>query len=172
MGHQHWVDCPKHESEATDGAVESLCLAVLAGSSCLAIHGQLIDNYEVCNAGNSVPSPLLSVTVAESSEKTGKDHDEVCNDSNKDVGTRQSSEKSKIQEQKRCGDRPVDVSCPVHLTVDGLGFIWDILVIGLGYDDLLQAETVTSSHGEVREESKSRDEGGQDVEQAFLLHLV
>lgn len=45
-------------------------------------------------------------------------------------------------------------------------------MVGLGNDNLLEGDTVTSGHGKVRQEGKGSDEGRQDMEHAFLLHLV
>jgi hypothetical protein len=138
----------------------------------MAIVCELVDNCEVCNACDGIPSPLLAVVLTESSKEACKDHDYVCNDGNQDIGTRKSSKKSKIQKYEWRRNRPVDVSCPVDLTEDDLFCVWDFLVVGLGNDNLLEGDTVTGGDGEVRQESNGGNEGCQDVEQAFLLQLV
>ena len=109
--------------------------------------------------------------MTESSKETGQDHDKVCSDGNKDICTRKSSEEGKVQEQKWGGKRPVDVSCPVDLTVDDFSYDWDFLVM-LFDDNLVVGDAVTSGQSEVREEGKGGNEGRQDVEHAFLLQLV
>jgi hypothetical protein len=97
IGYIHWVDRPKNESVTSNGAVESLGLAVLASHRRLAIVRKLVDNCEICNACDRIPSPLLAIAITESSKETCKDHDYICNDGNKDIGPRKSSEKSKVQ---------------------------------------------------------------------------
>ena len=41
--------------------------------------------------------------------------------------------------------------------------------MGLLLNDLVVGDSITSSHGEVRQEGEGGDEGSQDVEHAFLL---
>ena len=48
--------------------------------------------------------------------------------------------------------------------------IWHLLVLfNLGVPG--KADAVSGGHGEVRQEGEGGDEGSQDVEEAFLLHL-
>ena len=138
----HWVDGPEDQSEASNGTIESLGLAVLAGNSGAAVEGKLIDDDEEGNAGPGVPAPLLAVIVAESREETSQDHDEVGNHGNQNVGTTQTSEECKVHEEEWGSDAPVNISCPVDLAVVNLGCVWDVLV-RLGFGDLVQANSVT-----------------------------
>ena len=92
--------------------------------------GQVPDDDEVGETGNGVVSPLGWVVLsAESSKETGQDHDNVSNDSQKGVSTVEASEEAEIEEKKRGGDGPVDVTSPVNLAVDVLGGVRDVLVL-------------------------------------------
>lgn len=146
--HSHWVDSPEDQSESRNSTVESLGLAILAGDRSSAVEGKLVDNDEEGKAGPGVPAPLAAIIGTESSKETSEDHDEVGNNGDEDVGSRETSHESKIREQKRCGDTPVDVSCPVYLTVRGLVRVRDMLV-GLYLNNLVVANAVTAGHGEV-----------------------
>ena len=171
-GNKHWVDSPAEEGVATNSAKESLGLAVLAGNGSSAVNCELVDYSEVCNASNGKPSPLLSATVTESSKETSQDHNEVCDDGNKDICTRQTSKERKIQEQEWRSEKPIDISCPVDLAVDYLICIRHVLVMRLFNCNFVIGNALANSHGEVGEESEGRDESRQNVEQAFLLELV
>ena len=171
MADVHWVDSPEDQGEATNGTEESLGLAVLVGDGRTAVDSQLVDDDEVCNAGNGVPSPLLSALAAIGCEKTCKNHDQIGDDGDEDACTIEAGEKSKIEEQEGSGQGPVDISCPVDLTVESLVCVWDALVF-LGQDDLVVVDTMTGGHGVVGDESKGGDEGSDDVKQAFLLCIV
>ena len=139
----HWVDGPKEEGEATNCTVEGLGLGVLAGDGSLAVEGELPDNDEVCNAGNGIPAPLLSIAGAKGSEETSKDHDEIGNYSNQDVGTGETSKESQVHEEEWGGERPVDVSGPVDLTVDDIMGVWESVAVALGLDDLVVGDAIT-----------------------------
>ena len=141
----HWVDSPEDQSETSNGSEESLGLAVLVGSCGTAVEGELVDNDQVGNAGNGVPSPLSSICVTEGSEETGEDHDHIGNNGHEDAGTVEAGKQGKIEEQEWCGHGPVDISSPVYLTVDGLICVWDMLV-GLDLDNLVEADSITACH--------------------------
>jgi hypothetical protein len=166
--HSHWVDCPQDQSEAGNGTVESLGLAVLASNSGTAVEGKLIDNDQVGEASPAVPAPFLTVRVTESSEETGKDHDEISHNSNQNVGAAKTGKESKIKQKEWGGDAPVDVSCPVDLAVDDLVCVWDMLVL-FNLDNLVVADSVTGGHGKVGKEGEGGDESCQDMEETFLL---
>lgn len=165
------VDGPEDESEASDGTVEGLGLAVLVGNGRAAVDRQLVDNDEEGKAGPRVPAPLLAIGVTVGSEEAGQHHDEIGNDSHENVGTAETGKEGQIEEEQWGGDAPVDVPGPVDLTVDDLVSVWHMLV-GLSLDNLVEVGSIASGHGEVGEEGKGRDEGRQDMEQAFLLELL
>jgi len=164
-----WVDGPKDQSETSNSTIERLGLAVLVGNSLASVESQLVDNGEISNAGNYVIAPFLTIIVTEGSKETSKDHDNISNDGDQDVGTTETGQKSKIEEQEWSGNTPVDISCPVNSSVDDLGNgVWNITIMGLVNDDLVVADTVTSGHGKVGNEGKGRDESGQNVEKTLL----
>ena len=167
----HWVDSPEDESESGNSTVESFGLAILAGNCRSTVEGKLVDDDQECKAGPGVPSPLLAVAVAVGSKETGKDHDEICNNGNENVGTAEASEQSKIEKQEWGRDAPVDITCPVDLTVGYLDCVWNMLV-ALDLHNLVVALSISSGHGKVGQEGKGGDESSQNMEESFLLPML
>lgn len=167
----HWVGGPEDESEKGDRRDKSLGLVVLSSNGLTSIVSNLEDDDQEGNASPGVPAPLLTITIAESSEETSQDHDDVGNNSNKDVGTVKTSQQAKVKEQKWCSDGPVDISCPVDFTIDVLVSVWKVMLVLVGLDSVVVADTITSSHGKVGEKGKGCDESGQDMEETFLLDV-
>lgn len=164
----HWVDRPQDESEASNRCVEGLRLAVLVGNSSAAIESQLVDHDQVGNTCPHIPTPGLAVLATEGSEQASQDHNHIGNDGDQDVSTTETSEKGQIQQEKWCSNSPINVSCPVDLSLVVLMCVWDSLVMdGLGV--CVEASAIPGGHGEVGEECKGSDEGSQYVEKAFLL---
>ena len=141
----HWVDSPEDQGKASNGSEESLGLAILVCSCGTAVEGKLVDNDQVGNAGNSVPSPFSSICVAEGSKETGEDHDHIGHNGDEDASTVEAGKERQIEEQEWCGHGPVDISSPVNLAVDGLICVWDMLV-GLDLDNLVEADSITACH--------------------------
>ena len=169
--HSHWIDGPKKQGETGNGSIEGLGLAVLLRDGFSTAYGKLIDDNEVGDATPSVPAPLLALLgLAEGSEHPSQNHDDIGNDSNQDVGTTETSKESKIKEEEWGCDAPVNVSCPVDLTVDSVVNIWD-LVVFLSFGVLGIADAITGGHGEVGQEGEGGDEAGNYVEETFLLHM-
>jgi hypothetical protein len=167
----HRVDSPDDEGEATDGSEEVANLATLGGGSVAAVEDELPDNDEVGNAGNGVPAPLLGGLLrAERGEETSEDHDDVGNNGDQDVGTGKTSEQRKVEEEKRGGDGPVNVTSPVDLAVDVVLGVRDVLVV-LHLGGVVVANAVAAGHGEVGESGEGDNEGGQDVVQTLGLGL-
>ncbi len=167
----HRVDSPKDKGETSNGSEESLGLVVLGHDDGTAIDSKLINNDEVGNASHGVITPLGSSLGSKGSKETGKDHDDIGDNGNEDVGTAQAAKEAKVQKQERGGNTPVDVSSPVDFTLNDIVSVGEVLlgVLDLG---LVDGDTITHSHGEVRDHGKGGDEGSQDVEQAFLLDCV
>jgi len=163
----NWVDRPQDESEASDGCVEGLRLAVLVGNGSTAIHGQLVDHDQVGNTGPNIPTPGLAVLGTERSEQTSQYHNHIGDDGDQDVSTTEASQKGQIQQEEWGSNSPVDVSCPVDLSLVVLICVWNTLVMD-SFGVCVVASAIPSGHGVVGEECKSSDEGSQDVEQAFL----
>jgi hypothetical protein len=89
----HRIDSPDDESEAADGTEEVADPATLRHSSIVAVQHKLPDDYKIGNAGDGVPSPFLyRLLGVEGGEETGEDHDDINDNSDKYVGTRNSSQ--------------------------------------------------------------------------------
>lgn len=145
----HWVNGPKDQCEAGDGAEEGGCLGILVLNNAAAIDCELVDDYQVGNASHGVPSPLRTLLDGEGGEETGQDHDDIGNNSNENVGTSQTSEQGKIEEEEWGSDTPVDVTSPVNLTVNGLGDIRNVASRAVYGGDLVVANAILDCHGEV-----------------------
>ena len=132
-GNIHGIDSPEDESESCNSREESCSLLVLALNSSTSIEAQLVDNDQVRNTGNGIPSPLGTLLNLEGGKQTGKNHDDISNDGDKDVGSCKTGEEAEIEEQEGSGDAPVDIAGPVDLTVDDLLDIWDAFlgVVGM-----------------------------------------
>lgn len=168
----HGVDSPDDEGEATNGSEEVANLATLGSGGVAAVEDELPDNNKVGNAGNGVPAPLLGGLLrAERGEETSENHDDVGNNGDQDVGTGKTSEQRKVEEQKRGGDGPVDVTGPVDLAVDVVLGGGNVLVVLL-LSGVVVADTVAAGHGEVGQSGEGDNEGGQDVVQTLGLRYV
>ena len=167
----HWIGGPEDEGEEGERPDKSLGLGVLSSDGLASIVTNLEDDDQEGNASPGIPSPLLAITFAKSSEETSQDHDNVGNDSNKDVGTIETSQQAKVKEQKWCCDGPVHISCPVDFTVDVLVCVGKVVLVLVGLDNVVVADTVAGGHGKVGEEGEGCDESGQDVEETFLLQV-
>ncbi len=165
----HWVDRPEDEGETSDGSKESLSLAVLASSSRTAVEGELVDDSEIGEATKSIPAPLLTIFLTESSKETSHDHDQIGNNGNENVGTTEAGQEAKIEEQEWGGEGPVNITSVVDLTEDILDGVWDMLGVLLDDRDVLQRDASTGGHCEVGEEGEGGDEGSDDMEESFLL---
>lgn len=138
------VDGPDDKSESTNGSEKVTNLATLGHGRATAVDDENPDDDEVGEAGHGVPSPLLAGALgAESSKETGQDHDDVGNNGEESVSTAETSKETEVQEEKRSGKRPINVTGPVDLTVDVLLGVWDVLV-GLGDGRLVVRDTVSS----------------------------
>ena len=130
------------------------------------------DDDEVGNASHGVPAPLLRGTFcAVGSEETGQDHDDIGDNSHEDVSTVHAGEKSKVEEEERGGDGPVNVTSEEDLAVDVVEGVVDVLVLFSDLD-VVPADTVAGGHGEVGDGSGDGDDGGDDVVETLGLEEV
>ena len=164
----HWVGSPEDEGESANGLEELAGLGIFGHGHRTSMDGKLVDDDEERETTHGVVCPFHTLVRSKGSKHTGQDHDDIGHDGDENVGTTQAGEEAKIQEQKRGGDAPVDVSGPVNGTLDGLVGVGYMLVGFLDHD-LDGADAVTGCHGEVRDGGESGDEGRQDVEETFLL---
>ena len=112
------------------------------------MNSELVDDDKVGNASHGVISPLCALVGTEGSEQAGEDHDEISDNGHEDVGTTETSEESKIHEQKWGGDTPIDISSPVDLAVDidgGVGYV----LVGFGNGVVGVRDTITHGHSKV-----------------------
>jgi len=160
----NWVQSPENKSETTNGSEELSGRAALAGNATTTAHGKDVDDEKVCNASHGVPAPRNTLLGSESSKETGENHDDICDDGNKDVCSREPSEEGEVEEEKRGGKRPVDVAGPEDLAVDVL----DEILFCLPQDDVVEGAAFTGGHGVIGEGSEGGDEGCDDMEESFL----
>ena len=168
----HWVCRPDNESESCDGTEESSHLGALVLDLSTTIDCQMPDDYQVCDTSDCVPAPLLWGTLAAiSSEQTCQDHDDIGNDGHQNMGTIQAGQETEIKQQKGCSQAPVHIASPEDLAINiGIG-VWDV-IMALTEGDVVDRNTVACSHSEVRDGSEDSDQGGDDMEEAFLLLLL
>jgi hypothetical protein len=167
----NWVQGPENEGEAADGSKELGGGAALAHDCTATRDDKLVDDDEVSNAGNCIPSPLLTIVLAESGKEASQNHDDVCNESNEDASTVHACQESQVEEEKWCSDAPVNISGPEYLTEDMLDSVGNVLVCLLDNDVCVRI-SVTGGHGEVGDGSEGGDHSGDDMEEAFLLVVV
>lgn len=167
----NWVQSPEDESEASNGSEELSSGVGLGSDSTTTWNDELVYDDQVRSTSHGVPSPLLTFSVSECSEKTGEDHDQICNNGDCDIGSVHASEESKIEEEKGGGESPVDITSPEDLTEDMFDSVGGVLVDLLD-NDVGKRVAVAGGHGEVGESGKCSDEGGDDMEEAFLLYCV
>lgn len=159
----HRVDGPDDKSEAGNGSEELANLAALGHGVGAAVNGEHPDDNEVGNASDGVPAPLLRSTLAtKGGEETGQNHDNIGNDSQKDVATAEAGKQSQVEEEKRSGQAPVDIAGPVNLAVNVVGGVRDVAV-RVSDGGAVVADAVASGHGEVGQGSKGDNESGDDV---------
>lgn len=161
------VESPEDQSEATDGSKELGGSVVLGQRSTTTRDDELVDDDEVCDASNSIVSPLLAIILAKGSKETKENHDDVRNDGDEDACSIHASKESKVQEQERSGQAPVNVAGPEDLAEDVVDGVGDVIVCFLN-DDVGEGVSVSGSHGEVGDGCEGGDEGGDNVEESLL----
>ena len=132
IGHtpDDWVDEPDDDGVRGDGAVELAQVGALLAGLRTAVEDEVPDDHEEGNAGDGVPAPALWVALgAVGSEETGQDHDDVGGDGHHDVAAAGACQEEEVQEQEWRGDGPVNVAGVVHLPVDVLVCVRDVLVV-------------------------------------------
>lgn len=168
----HGVCSPEHESVRGDGDKEGAELGALGGRIGTSVQGKVPNDEQEGNAGNGIPAPLLgSVLLAESSEQTSEDHDQVSDDGHKDVAAGHASQETEIEQQKGCGNSPVNIAGPEDLAVHCGECIRNMVVLVADLDRVYR-DTVTGSHGEVRDGRGDGNDGGNGVVEALRLDAV
>jgi len=123
-----WVKSPEDEGEACNGNKERGGLGVLGRNCFAAWDNKYVDDDQVGNASHGIPSPLLTLAVSVGSEETGENHDQVSDNSNKDVGSIDSGEEGEVKKEEWGGQGPIDVSGIEYLAEDMLDGVWNMLV--------------------------------------------
>jgi hypothetical protein len=165
----HWIGSPEEESVSRDGSKELANVAALAESHSTSVDDQVPNDDKVSDAGNGIPAPLLCTAVAVSSEETSKNHDQISNNSHEHVATVEASEEHKIEEEKRSGDGPVNITSPVDLAVDVVVSGWNAFLVVLCGVGVLPRDTVLGGHTIVRYGSGDGDESSDDMVKAAGL---
>ena len=165
----HGVGSPEEESVAGNGEEEGRDVLALGLDSGTAVNTKVPDHDKVGEAGNGVPSPLGRGTLrAESSEETSEDHDKISDNGNGEMSTVHASQETKIEEQKRSGDSPVNVTSPEDLAMDLVVGVRNVVVL-LTDLDAVNRDTLAGGHGEVRDRSSDGDQSCDNIEEALLL---
>ena len=170
MENLHGIDGPKDQGEACDGDEKCSGLLVLVLNNATSVDGKLVDDDKISNASHGIPSPFRAFIDGDSSEETGQHHDDVSNDSDEDVGTTEPGKEGEVQQQEWGRQGPVNVTCPVDLTVNVGEGIREVLLGVLDGDHILR-DTSLDSHAIVRNGGEGSNKGSQNVEQAFLLPM-
>ena len=124
----NWVQGPENKCEETNGCEEPGSLVILGGYRTTTWDGEQVDNDKVSSTCHGIVCPLLTIRSSEGCKETEENHQDVGNDGNEDVGSVQACEECKVEKEERCGDGPINVSCPIDLSVDVLGDIRGVLV--------------------------------------------
>lgn len=165
----HWVDSPDDDGETSNGGIKATNLATLGCGRRTTGNDEMPEDEDVGNAGNGIPAPLLwSVFRAEGSEETGQDHDKIGNDGHDDRATWSTGQEQEIEEKKWCRDGPINITGPVDLTEDVVVGVRDVLVL-VGLDDVVVADSGTAGHGKVRDGSEDGDGGRNNVVETLAL---
>jgi hypothetical protein len=133
----------------------------------VAVEANLIDKCQIANAGNRVPDPTAFMAGIGGSE-TGREHDQIRRDSDKNAGTVQTSDESDVDDEQWVGQDPVYVSRPEHLSKILLFGIRNMLVSFVD-NRVSPTDAVTCCHCKIGKERDSRDQRSQNVQQSFLL---
>eukprot|EP00262_Sarcandra_glabra_P007069 TRINITY_DN19631_c0_g1_i1.p2 TRINITY_DN19631_c0_g1~~TRINITY_DN19631_c0_g1_i1.p2 ORF type:complete len:294 (-),score=25.52 TRINITY_DN19631_c0_g1_i1:240-1121(-) len=159
------VGSPEDEGEGSNGTEKLADLAALGRRETVAVDGEVPDKNKVGDAGNGVPAPLLGGSLsAKGSKETSQDHDQVGTNGNDRVATINTSKEAEVEQQKWCGETPVDVTCPVDFAVDVTVCVGNVAV-RLANLDVVVGNTVASGHSVVGDGSNDGDEGGNDMVQ-------
>lgn len=167
----NWVKSPENEGEGGKSDKELAGRRGASSGSLASTVADLVDEDDVTDPGNDVVSPLLELVavLGKASKHAGQDHDEVGENDDGNVVAVETSEEGKVEKEKWSGDGPIDVASPEELAMDVLNVVNLGDLVPVGVLDVLPADAVMSSHGEVGDSGGGGDEGGDDVEETLLL---
>lgn len=162
-----WVKSPDNDGEATNRS-EELCGSITLAHGCTTTRDdELVEDEKICNYCHCKVSPFLALASAEGSEETKQNHDDICDDGNKDGRSIHASQKCEIEEKERSGESPINVSSPKDLAEDMLDRGGDVIVC-LPDNDVCERGATTSGHGEVGDRCKGGNQCGDDMEDTLL----
>jgi hypothetical protein len=127
------------------------------------------DYEDISDAGNCIPTPLLTSIVAIGSKKSRQDHDEICEEEHDDVASIDASQQSEVEEQQWGCQAPVHITSPEYLTSNVEVGIWNPMLVVLGLAGVVGADAGAICHSEVGNCSNDGDEGGDDMVEATRL---
>lgn len=87
------------------------------------------------------------------------------------MSTGETGQQAKIKQKQGSGQGPIDITCPVNLTVDVLVCVWYVLVV-LDDADVVVVDALLGGHAEVANGSSNGDHGGNDVVETAALGNV
>ena len=84
------------------------------------------------------------------------------------MSTVHASKETKVKEQKRSSNGPVDIASPEDLTLNLVVSVRNVVVL-LTDVDVVNRDTLASGHGEVGDRSSNGDQSRDNIEEALLL---
>ena len=93
----HGVDGPQNQSETSNSAEEGGGLGILAHDNTTTVEAELVDDGQVGDASNGIPTPFWSFLKSEGGEEAGQDHDDISDDSHEDAGTVKTGQEAKVE---------------------------------------------------------------------------
>lgn len=128
--YSHGVGSPQNERKQSQRSEELRDLVSAGLDGVGAVQGDVPDDEDVGNASDGIPAPLLScLLVAVGRKETGQNHDQVSDDSHDGVGTVNAGQETKVGQQERGGNGPVDVPGEVDLTTDVVVSVGNLVVV-------------------------------------------
>lgn len=128
-----------------------------------------MDNHQVCNARHGVPTPPRRLSTRIREEQTRDHHGQVGKQRYEDVAPVQAGEESQIEQDERRRERPVDVARPEHLAEDVLQSGRQAMLVVHDHKVVREGRPAAGGLSEVGEGGDGSDEGGQEMEESFLL---
>lgn len=145
----HWIGSPKDQGVAGNGHKEGAELGALGGGISTSVESKVPNDDKIGNASNGVPSPLLRSSLgAECGKEAGQNHDHIGSNSHEDVGAGHTSQKTKVKEEERSGNCPVNITSPEDLAVNMLECIGDVVML-VANSNLVNRDTMAGSHCKV-----------------------
>lgn len=145
----HGINRPKDQGERRKRAKELANTRAPGTGETTAVDSDVPDDKQIGNAADSVPTPFLcGVLLTKGGEQTGEDHDKICDDRHGRVCTVNTSQKTKIKQQQRCSDCPVNVTSVVDLAAKQVVCAGKLAVMVFDFS-AVEARGIPCGHGEI-----------------------